>query len=275
MSAAATVLDIKTGKKVTDAAPEERKPTRKEKQAARKAAEVAAERARILEEAAKIGRPTCANDRLILAKARLVGQKDKLAELENGHKKILNFLGEFNKDSAEDDFADNFARDFIQHPYTCAVNSCSSDIEAKERVKWILPLSVSVRKTLDWKRDNREFNRRDHGKQWETAVELFHAPEDLQGLVLCENCRAKTEKMLKEKYPYDHPGTHRLYNIDGFAVQLGKNRFRMLRNDLTATEEDIVRSMEEIETSEEQIGELEVRVAQEKAQEKEIDDLIS
>ena len=240
---------------------------RKEKKLAREAAR----RQEILDEATTITRPRTNQDRLTIAKADRIKLEDALVGLEAEQTKIADLLGEFNRKDAGDDFANQFAADFKNFLFCCPVSACS---KSDEKVKWVLPLAISVGKTLDARGRKDCPKSKDHSGQWKIAVELFSKPEDMSGLVFCANCQPKVEKRLEEKYPQDNPRNHKLYHIDGFTFQLGRNRHRLLRDDLGEIEEEILVTMEELERNKGYIESLKKAIAKEETQKRSIDNLI-
>lgn len=241
--------------------------SRKEK----KAIKEAAERQRILDEAAKISRAYTHEDRLIIAKADGIKLENELVELEAKQARILGHLGEHNREDGEDDFATSFAASFREHEYKCPVLDCGV---ANESVKWVLPLISSVRRGLDAKGRTDDPRPKNHRMLWQLGVELFAKPKDLQSMVFCESCRPRIERNLEIKYPQEDERNYVLYHVDGFSLQLGRNRFRLLRQDLMDVEGGILDCLEKIEQAKGYIESLEKAIAKEKAQERSILELI-
>lgn len=242
------------------------------KRAEKKRIREATARTAILKEAALITRPQNDEERLVLVKADKIRLEEDLKVLEAEMALIQSHLGEFNQNGAEEKFTEYFTARFGEYPYDCPIPSCESE---KGAAKWILPLSVSVGKTLKARGDDRTFELKNHGKQWELAVELFGNPEDLRGLVLCEKCRADMQRLLERKYANEHPGNQKLYHINGFARQLAVNRFGLLRKDLQSAEDEMLEIEARLEDNVGRIASLEESIAKRVARDKEIADFLA
>ena len=265
MSAAAKVLSIATGQEV--GAKTATANTRKEKQAAARIAKRDAERQEILTRAAAVGKPVCEEEKLVIAQAARIRIEIKLEQLEMSKGRIEDFLGQHRGDEDHSSFAGEFAEAFSAYTYTCPIGVCGS----KEGVKWVLPLERSVAKAC---KDSDAPKPKNHAAQWERAVELFQRPEDLQGLVVCEKCKPNVELALEKKDPNGHHGNHRVYHIDGFSRQLGKNRFSLLKSDLDEIETEILVLMDKLQEQNRKVEESQKKVDEVKAQSAAIEDFL-
>jgi len=271
----ATILSVvpkEAAQGKTDPANEPTKPTRKEKQAARNTARKKEEREKILWQASLVKKPTSDEDRLLLVMAEKIRVEDGINQLEEERKKIEDLLGGH---SDQDSFAADFAVTFSAHSYRCPIKTCGS--ESGEKVKWILPLKRSIAKASNkaGEKDCEMIGLNNHSAQWKLAVKLFQKPDDLQGIVLCEDCKPGVEKALEEKSPQDHPGNHRLYHIDGFIRQLGRNRYDLLKKDLDDIEMAILEKIDKLQAQNRRIGELQERIDETKARTAAINDFLS
>lgn len=238
--------------------------TRKEKKAQK--AEV--EKQRILDEAAAIGRATTDQDRLTKERANKIRLEDELADKEEVQKKIVELLGEFDLDGVDDEYAKMFLDSLGLQDFGCSFPGCG------EIAEHILPLSITVDKVLKAKGRTECPKPKNHGAQWLLAAELIRKPADLRGCVFCEKHKTGAQKALEEKYPQDDTRNHSLYPLGGFIFQLGRNRFRLLREDRKEVDEEILRLMVDIENLGNYIKSLEDKVAEKKKEEKILHDLV-